>query len=84
MLGSGATTLIISNKELNDIMKTVKSLEDSGLLKTYVSKTFKNEAKEQKGVFLRMLLRTLGVSLLGSLFTSQGTIREGKATVRSG
>ena len=84
MLGSGATTLIISNEELNDIMKTVKSLEDSGLLKNYVSKTVKNEAKEQKGGFLRMLIRTLGASLLGNLFTGQGTITEGKVTVRAG
>ena len=84
MLGSGATTLIISNEELNDFMKTVKSLEDSGLLKNYVSKTVKNEAKEQKGGFLRMLIRTLGASLLGNLFTGQGTITEGKVTVRAG
>ena len=84
MLGSGATTLIISNEELNDIMKTVKSLEDSGLLKNYVSKTVKNEAKEQKGGFLRMLIRTLGASLLGNLFTGQGTITEGKVTVTAG
>ena len=84
MLGSGATTLIISNEELNDIMKTVKSLEDSGLLKNYVSKTVKNEAKEQKGGFLRMLIRTLGASLLGNLFTGQGTITEGKVTARAG
>ena len=42
------TTLIISNEEMNDIMKIVKSLEESGLLIKGVSETIKNEAKEQK------------------------------------
>ena len=46
------TTLIISNEELNDIMKIVKSLEESDLLKKGISKRIKNEAKEQKGGFL--------------------------------
>ena len=46
MFGSGFTTLIISNEEMNDIMKTVKSLEESGLLIKHVSQTIKNEAKE--------------------------------------
>ena len=48
LFGSGMTTLIISTEEMNDIMKTVKSLEESGLLIKGVSKTIKNEAKEQK------------------------------------
>ena len=42
------TTLIISNKELSDTMKIVKSLEELGLLIKVVRKTIKNEAKEQK------------------------------------
>ena len=42
MFGSGKTTLIISNEEMNDIMKIVKSLEESGLLMKDVSKTIKN------------------------------------------
>ena len=58
--GSGMTTLIISNEEMDDIMKIIKSLEESGLLIKGVTKTIKNEAKEQKGGFLDMLLRTLG------------------------
>ena len=45
MLGSGFTTLIIYNEGMNDIMKIVKSLEDSGLLIKGVSETIKNEAK---------------------------------------
>ena len=58
MLWSGFITLIISNEEMNDIMKIVKSLEDSGLLIKDVSETIKNDAKEQKGGFLSMLLGT--------------------------
>ena len=64
MFGSGFTTLIISNEEMNDIMKIVKCLEESGLLIKGVSKTMKNESKEQKGGFLEMLVETLGASLL--------------------
>ena len=45
MLGSGTTTLINSNEGMNDIIKTIKSLEESGLLIKGVSKTIKNEAK---------------------------------------
>ena len=40
------TSLIISNEEINDIMKIVTSLEESGLLTKSVSETIKNEAKE--------------------------------------
>ena len=65
--GSGTTTLIISNEEMNDIMKIVRALEDSNILLKRVTKTIKNETKEQKGGFLSMLLGTLGVSLLGNL-----------------
>ena len=57
---SGTTTLIISNKEMNDIMKIVQALEDSNILLKGVTKTVKNETKEQKGGFLSMLLSTLG------------------------
>ena len=55
MLESGVTTLIISNEEMNDIMRIIKLLEESGLLIKGVSQTIKNEAKEQKGGFLCML-----------------------------
>ena len=58
MLWSGFITLIISNEEMDDIMKIVNSLEDSGLLIKGVSETIKNDAKEQKGGFLSMLLGT--------------------------
>ena len=65
MLGSRNTTLKIPNEEMNDIMKIVKSLEESGLLKKGISETVKNEAKVQQGGFLGILFGTLGASLLG-------------------
>ena len=82
--GSGTTTLIISNEEMDDIMKIVQALEDSNILLKRVTKTIKNEIKEQKGGFLSMLLGTLGASLLGSLLTGKGTIRAGEGFVRAG
>ena len=69
MLVSGTTTLIISNDEMNDIIKIVKSLEDSGVLLKGVSETIQHEAKEQREGFISMLLGTLGASLLGNLLT---------------
>ena len=79
MLGAGTTTLIISNNKINDIIKIVKSLENSGVLLKSVSETTKHEAKEQRGGFLSMLLGTLGASLLGNLITGgKGVIRAAK------
>ena len=78
MLGSRTTTLIISNDEMNDIKKIVKSLENSGALLKGVSGTIQHEAKEQRGGFLSMLLGTLGASLLGNLLTG------GKGVTRAG
>ena len=57
---------------MKDIMKMVKSLEDSGLLLKRVSETIQNEAKEQKRRFLSMLLSTLGASLLGNMLSGKG------------
>ena len=87
ILGSGNTTiLIISNNEINNIIKIVKSLENSGLLLKGVTETVQNEVKEQKGGFLSMLLGTLGASLLGNLLTGKGVYRggEGKGKNRAG
>ena len=75
-LGSGCssgpkTTLIISNDEIKDIIEIVKSLEDSGLLLKGVNEAIQNEAKEQKGGFLSMLLGKLGASLLGNIFAGK-------------
>ena len=78
ILGSGNTTLLISNDEIKDNIKVVKSLEDSGLLLNGVTETVQNEVKEQKGGFLSMLLSTLGASLLGNLLTGKGIYRAGK------
>ena len=51
---------------MNDIMKIVQALEDSNVLLKRVTKTMKNETKEQKGVLLSILLGTIGASLLGN------------------
>ena len=76
--GSGrpsSTTLIISNKEMNDIMKIVQTLEDSNILLKGITKTIRNETAEQKGGSLSMLLGTLGASLLGNLLSGKGIVR---------
>ena len=79
IIGSGrSTTLIISNNEIEDIIKIVKSLEDSGLLLKGVTETVQNEVKEQKGGFLSLLLYTLSASLLVNLLTGKGINRAGK------
>ena len=75
IIGSGNTTSIISNKEMNDITKFVQALEDSNILLKGVTETVKNETKEQKGGFSSMLLGTLGASLLGNLLTGKGFVR---------
>ena len=82
------TTLIISNDEMDDILKIVKSLEDSGVLLKGVSETIQNEAKEQRGGFLSMSLGTSGASLLGDILSKglsgKGVIRAGEGTIRAG
>ena len=88
--GSGATTLIISNEKMNNIMKIVQTLEDSNILLKGVTKTINNETKEQKRWFLSMLLGTLGASLLRNLLARKGIVRvgsgnkKGKGIVRAG
>ena len=91
ILGSGHnnnTTLIISNDEMDDILKIVKSLEDSGVSLKGVSETIQHEAKEQRRRFLSMLLGTLGASLLGDVLSKslsgRGVIRAGEGTIRAG
>ena len=79
MLGPGnMATLTISNDEIEDIIKIVQSLENSGLLLVGVTETVQNEVKEQKGGFLSMLLGTLGATLLGNLLTGKGVNIAGK------
>ena len=83
--GSGTTTLIISNKEMNDIMKIIQALEDSNILLKEVTKTIKNETKEQKEGFLRMLLGTLVARLLWNLLSGKGIVRDssGRRSIHS-
>ena len=88
--GSGATKgtgvkLIIEQEDMNDIIRIIKALENSGILLKGVSKAIKNETKEQKGGFLSMLLGTLGASFLGNLLTGgKGIMRAGDGIVRAG
>ena len=85
ILGSGNnTTLITSNKDMDDLIKIVKSLEDSGLLLKGITESVKNEIKKQKGGFLSMLLGTLGASLLGNLLTGKGVNKKVKGIHRAG
>ena len=77
---------------MNDIIKIVQALEDSNILLKGITKTIKNETKEQKGGFLSMLLGILGASLLGNLLSGKGIVRtgtgnknkKGKGIVRAG
>ena len=80
--GSGITTLIISNEEINYVMKIVQALEDSTILLKGVTKTTKKETKKPKGGFLSMLLGTLGASLLGHLLAGKGIVRAGPGKQR--
>ena len=73
----GTATVIISNDEMEDTFKIVKSLEDSGLLLKGISETIQNETKEQKGGFPSILLGTLCESLLGNMLTGKGMNRAG-------
>ena len=92
--GSGVK-LIIEQEDMNDIMKIIKALENSGILLKGVIKTIKNETKEQRGRFLSMLLGTLGASSLGNLLSGgkgsvasrakgEGIMRAGNGIVRAG
>ena len=75
-------TLVISNDEIEDIVKIVKSLEYSGLLLKGVTDTFQNEVKEQKVGFLSMLSGTLGASLSVNILAGRGIDRAGKSRRR--
>ena len=70
---------------MNDIMKIIEALENSGILLKRASKTIENETKEQRGGFLSMLLGTSGASLLDNLLTGgKGIMRAGDGIVRAG
>ena len=81
--GSGVK-LIIEQEDVNDIIKIIEALENSGILLKGVNKTIENETKEQRGGFLSMLLGTLEASLLGSLLTGgKGIVRAGEGVIRA-
>ena len=84
--GSGNTTLIISNEEMNDIIKIVQALEDSNILLKGLTKMIEDETKEQKGGFLSMFLGSLRATLLGNLLLGKGIARagSGKEILRAG
>ena len=75
--GSEATILIISNEEMNGIMKIFQALEDSNILLNGVTKTIKNETKKTKGGFL-----IIGASLLGNLLAGKEIVRDGSSNKR--
>ena len=84
MRGDGIK-LIIEQEDMNDIMKIIEALENSGILLKGVTKTIENETKEERGGFLSMLLGTLGASLLGNLLSGgKGIVRAGEGVVRAG
>ena len=85
ILGSGNnTTLIISNKEMDDVIKIVKSLEGSGVLLKGITESVQNKIKEQKGGFLSMFLGTLGACLLRNLLTGKGVFHARKRVNKKG
>ena len=89
MFGSGTMTLIISNEETSNIVKIIKSLQESMIKIKGVSKTIKikeeerKKMKEKKGGFLQMLIDAF-ISLLGNLLKGKGTIRSGAGTISTG
>ena len=82
-VGKGIT-LVISNEDMDDIIKIIKSLENSGVLIDVVNETVKDEIKKQEGGYFGMLLQNLGASLLGNMVTGKDVLRAGKGVVRAG
>ena len=83
MRGEGIK-LVIEQEDMNDIIKIIEVLENSGILLKGVTKTIHNETKEQRGGFLSMLFGTLGASLLGNLLSGKGLAHAGEGIVRAG
>ena len=73
--------LVIEQEDMNDIIKIIEALENSGILLKGVTKTIENETKEQRGGFLSMLLGTLGATLLGNLLS--GIVRAGEGVKKN-
>ena len=83
-IGGDGVKLIIEQEDMNDIIKIIEALGNSGILLKGVTKTIENETKEQRGVLLSMLLGALGASLIGNLLTGKGMMRAGEGIVRAG
>ena len=84
MRGDGIK-LVIEQENMNDIIKIIEVLENSGILLKGVTKTIENETNEQRGGFLSMLLGILGASLLGNLLMGgKGIVRAGEGVIRAG
>ena len=81
IFGSDTTTLAFSNEGLHDIMKIIKSFEESGLFMNGVSEIVKTEVKKQKGGFLRMSAATFGASLLGIILTGKRLVKNGDGVI---
>ena len=85
MIHGSGVKLIVEQEDMNDIMKIIEALENSGILLKGVSKTIEKETKEQREGFLSMLLGILGANLLGSLLTGgKRMMRAGERIVRAG
>ena len=82
-ISDSGTTLVFPNEETDDIIKIVKSFNDSGLLIKGVSETIESQIKEQKGWSLGMLASTLGASLLGNMLAGRRVVRAGEGTNRT-
>ena len=82
--GSRVAALIISNNEMNHIIKIVKSLEELGLMIKRITKAIKNDAKKQKIGFLGKLLGTHEASLLGSMLPGKVVIKRGNVVTWAG
>ena len=81
--GSGMTTLIISNTEMDNIMKIVKSFEESSLLVRCISETTIKEAKEIRVRFRSMLVGILAANLLGNMLAGKAVISADEKTIRT-
>ena len=84
MRGDGIK-LVIEQEDMDDIIKIIEALENSGILLKGVTKTIENETKEQRGGLLSMLLGTLGATLLVNLLKGgKGIVRAGQGVIRAG
>ena len=81
IFGSGTTILAFSNEGLHDVMKIIKSFEESGLLMKGVSEIVKTEVKKQKGGFLHMLAATFGASLLRIMLAGKRLVKSGDGVI---